>query len=227
MTMKMSMFCSMAMLSLFLVSPGLSQADLQTRLQILMDKEQHMKALEDSAVLIRKNMAELNDQMSEYKNRLQDIQAKKSALHREILDMKAAIYEAQQAEPIWVEGEAEIILDEQKPYEQNKRLLQMLARRDAMEKGGKLIIETLTTLKTFEVSAEEGSGMAYKLVEEFRSIIQSKGKVQVIDQDVSGDYDKVLMVEEGGLKKLKTRVRLKISSIDEINPFKEELKNSN
>jgi len=99
----------------------------------------------------------------------------------------------------------------------------MYARRDAMEKGGKIILETMMRLERFDVIEEEDGKIVNKYVEEFRSIIQSKGKVKVLDQDLSGDYGKVLTIKEDDVTKLRVTVRLKMNSMDEFNPFREEL----
>jgi hypothetical protein len=195
------------------VSNVYSQSKLEIQLKSLVKKEKTYKSLEDSLVSL------------DNKETVANIEAKKSQIHKEILSIKSDIYDSEHAEAIWVEGKGEIILDDKKPYEQSKRLVEMFARRDAMEKGGKLIVETLSSLKRFEVDAEAGSGVDSKYVEEFQSIIETKGKVKVIDQDLSGDFGKVITVEEDGTKKLKTKVRLRISSIDEINPFKQQLEN--
>ena len=190
-----------------------SQSKLESQLKTLIEKEKIFKSLEDSLTTIANKETAAN------------IEAKKIQIHKEILSIKSDIYDSEHAEAMWVEGEGEIILDDKKPYEQSKRLVEMFARRDAMEKGGNLIVETLSSLKRFEVDAEAGSGVDSKYVEEFQSIIESKGKVKVVDQDLSGDFGKVLTIEENGTKKLKMKVRLKISSMDEINPFKQELEN--
>ena len=206
---------SIGVFVLIFIRLGFSQSKLEIQLKTLIEKEKLFNNLEDSAASI------------ENKEKLANIETKKSEVYREILSIKSDIYNSEHAEAIWVEGEGEIILDDKKPFEQNKRLVEMFARRDAMEKGGKIIVETLSSLKRFEIDAEEGSGINSKYVEEFQSIIESKGKVKVVDQDLSGDFGKILTVEEDGIKKLKTKVRIKISSIDEINPFKQELENLN
>ncbi|MEJ2544699.1 MAG: hypothetical protein P8Y99_11585 [Calditrichaceae bacterium] len=195
------------------VSNVYSQSKLEIQLKSLVKKEKTYKSLEDSLVSL------------DNKETVANIEAKKSQIHKEILSIKSDIYDSEHAEAIWVEGKGEIILDDKKPYEQSKRLVEMFARRDAMEKGGKLIVETLSSLKRFEVDAEAGSGVDSKYVEEFQSIIKTKGKVKVVDQDLSGDFGKALTVEADGIKKLKMKVRLKISSIDEFNPFKQQLEN--
>ncbi|MBN1406469.1 MAG: hypothetical protein JW956_01695 [Calditrichaceae bacterium] len=190
---------------------GSAQSKLETQLKTIIEKEKMIQSLEDSIAAVSNKETAAN------------IETKKSQIKKDILAIKSDIYNSEHTDAIWVEGEGEIILDEKKPFEQNKRLVEMFARRDAMEKGGKLIVESLTTLKRFEVDAEAGSGVNSKYIEEFESIIESKGKVKVVDQDLNGDFGKVTTVEEDGIKKLKTKVRLKISSLDDVNPFKQEL----
>ena len=199
-----------------------AQSSLTNLLQSLIEKEQKYQILEDSLTAVQKNNDQDNPN-NQTTNLLENLKAEKSKIHRELLSVKSEILESEKPEPVWVEGEGEIVLDEKKPFEQSRRLVLMFARRDAMEKGSTLIVETLTSLKQFEVNAEKGSGIESKFVEEYKSIIQSKGKVEVVDQDLSGDYGKIITVEEDGMKKLKTKVRMKISSINGINPFKEEL----
>lgn len=200
-----------------------SQFDLKIQLKTLVDKEQLYDSLVDSIAIVQKKVQNQSEQNLELSTMLENQQTQKSILYREILEIKANLYDAEQAEPVWAEGVGEIIPDEKKPYEQNKRLALMYARRDAMEKGGKIILETMMRLERFDVIEEENGKIVNKYVEEFRSIIQSKGKVKVLDQDLSGDYGKALTIKEDDVTKLRVTVRLKMNSMDDFNPFREEL----
>jgi len=208
---------------LFLCHTVSGQSNLLNLLNSLMEKEQRIDFIQDSLATLQ-NKAD-SDTKNDIENRRSDLRTEQAVLSREILAIKSEIYEQEQPEPVWVEGEAEIVPDENKSFEENKRLALMFARRDAMEKGGKILIETLTSLKQFEVNAESGSGVESKYIEEYQSIIQSKGRAKVVDQDLSGDYGKVITVEEDGKNKLIARVRLRIVSMDDVNPFKNALEN--
>ncbi|MBN2424838.1 MAG: hypothetical protein JXR46_08220 [Calditrichaceae bacterium] len=212
---------------LYMTLPLDAQDNLKNQLEVLIEKERRFSALKDSLNNLQSldtskehNSAVAQDMADQVKN----LQSQKNELYREILQIKSAIYDSEQSQPVWAEGVGEVILDESKPYEQNKRLVLSYARRDAMEKGGKLIVESMVRLEKFERTTEDGSEIKNKFIEEYRSIIESKGKVQVVDQDLSGDYGKVFTEETDGIKKLKVTVRLKMTSIDDFNPFIKEMK---
>ena len=127
----------------------------------------------------------------------------------EILEIKADMFDAQMAEPVWEEGCGESILDEDKTMKECKRLALEYARRDAMDKGGKTIIKTLTKIEDFKL---------------IKDVIKSQAKVQIVEQDNSGDYGKAIRVMEGNVIKFTAKVRLKLQSVDTYNPFREKIK---
>ena len=129
----------------------------------------------------------------------------------EILEIKADMFDAQMAEPVWEEGYGESILDEDKTTKECKRLALEYARRDAMDKGGKTIIESLTKIEDFKL---------------IKDMIKSQAKVQIVEQDNSGDYGKAIRVMEGNVIKFTAKVRLKLQSVDTYNPFREKIKES-
>ncbi len=127
----------------------------------------------------------------------------------EILEIKADMFDAQMAEPVWEEGCGESILDEDKTMKECKRLALEYARRDAMDKGGKTIIKTLTKIEDFKL---------------IKDVIKSQAKVQIVEQDNSGDYGKAIRIMEGDVIKFTVKVRLKLQSVDTYNPFREKIK---
>ena len=213
--------------ALILTSSCYAQSSLYDQLKLIANKESHYNILVDSIASIEQKILTDKSPDAKIDQKLRILKTQKREVYREMVEIKAAIYDAEQAEPIWAEGTGEILLDDKKPYEQSKRLALMYARRDAMEKGGKLILESMTRLERFEETSEENGNIKNEYWEEFKSIIQSKGKVKVIDQDQSGEYNKVLTLKENGLTKLQVTVRLKMTSINEFNPFREELKQLN
>ncbi|MEJ2053149.1 MAG: hypothetical protein P8X42_04440 [Calditrichaceae bacterium] len=212
-------FTTIFLLNLYNIVPG--QTNLLNLLDSLMEKEQRIGIIQDSLSSLQKQA--VYDTTNNLEGQISDLKVRHAKLTHTILAIKSEIFDHEKTEPVWVEGEAEIIQDDEKSIEQNKRLVLMFARRDAMEKGGKILVETLTSLKQIEIDSESESGIENKYVEEYRSIIRSKGKVKVVDQDLGGDYGNVIKIEEDGKNKLKARVRLKVVSMDEINPYKYEL----
>lgn len=138
--------------------------------------------------------------------RLQDQQIERRI---EIYGLQAELYDASMREAVWVEGAGESILDENKTMKQAQDLALEYARRDAIEKGGKMLIESLTQVEMFQLIKDE---------------IKMSAKVQVIEQDQRGDFGKVNRVVAGDLIKFTAKVRLKVQSVATYNPYRERIK---
>jgi formylglycine-generating enzyme required for sulfatase activity len=80
------------------------------------------------------------------------------------------------------------------------------ALRDATEKGGKAVIEAVTKVEMFQLVKDE---------------IKMTVKVQVLEQDTSGDYGKAIRIKAED--KYIAKVRVKVQSIDTANPYREQL----
>lgn len=127
----------------------------------------------------------------------------------EILEIKAKFYEDELREGVWVEGSGESILDEKKTMEECKQLTLDYAKRDAIEKGGKSLIESVTQVKMFELARDD---------------IKKTAKVSIIDQDNSGDYGKAKRIISGDIIKFVAKVRIKVQSVATYNPYRERIK---
>ena len=93
-----------------------------------------------------------------------------------------------------------------------------------MEKGGKIIIQSFTTIKRVEVIVKDEKGTQSDYYEKYLNIIKSKSIVEVIDQDLSEDYGQVKRIKEDDIVKYTVKVRLKVRSIGDFNPYTQELR---
>ncbi|MFH1897358.1 MAG: DUF1566 domain-containing protein [Candidatus Desantisbacteria bacterium] len=154
--------------------------------------------------------------LQEIKNEKERIEGNLNALNKgkkakeiETLGIKAELYENELSKPIWVEGVGECIMDENKTMKDCEKLAIEYARRDAVEKGGKSLIESVTEVKMFELTKDD---------------IKKTAKVNIIDQDNSGEFGKVKKIIFGDTFKFTVTVRLKIQSVATYNPYKEKIK---
>lgn len=216
----MKRFILFSLTFLFFTSPPciIAQDNISVWLKTISEKENQLKVIDSS-------LAEIRQDVQKMKADKEDLYKRKKEIEREILELKARIYDYEAAEPVWAEGFGEAMLEEGKKPAECKRLALMYARRDAMEKGGKMIIESLTKMERVETITENETGTHSEYMERFRNIIESKSKVQVIDQDTSDDYGKIMLVKEDGAKKYIVKVRLKVKSIDNYNPYRIQLNN--
>ncbi|MFH1961570.1 MAG: DUF1566 domain-containing protein [bacterium] len=100
-------------------------------------------------------------------------------------------------------------MDENKTMKDCEKLALEYARRDAVEKGGKSLIESVTEVKMFELTKDD---------------IKKTAKVNIIEQDNSGDFGKVKRIPFGDTFKFTVTVRLKIQSVTTYNPYREKMK---
>lgn len=126
-----------------------------------------------------------------------------------ILEIKAEMYENQLSGDVWAEGYGECILDENKTMKSCQQLALDYAKRDAAEKGGKSLIEAVTEVDMFELTRDE---------------ITKTTKVNIIEQDNSGDYGKAIRVISGDMIKFSAKVRIKVQSVATFNPYREKVK---
>ncbi|MBU1599182.1 hypothetical protein KKG61_03640, partial [bacterium] len=163
-----------------------------------------------------KELIASEDTLQKIKNEKERIEGSLIALNKEkrkreleILGIKADLYENELSKPIWVEGVGECIMDENKTIKDCEKLALEYAERDAVEKGGKSLIESVTEVKMFELTKDD---------------IKKTAKVNIIEQDNSGDYGKVKKIPFGDMFKFTVTVRLKIQSIATYNPYLEKMK---
>ncbi len=126
-----------------------------------------------------------------------------------ILGIKAEVYEKKLREAVWVEGTGECILDENKTMKECRQMALDYAKRDAIEKGGKSLIESVTEVVMFELTRDD---------------IKETVKVNIVAQVTSGDFGKSRRVISGDIIKYIANVRLKVQSVATYNPYRERIK---
>ena len=141
-------------------------------------------------------------------NDINELEKQQKDIKINILEIKAQKFNEEMTKPIWAEGYGESILDADKTMNQCKKQALDHARRDAMEKGGKVLVESITEIKDFKLTKDE---------------IKSRAKVQIIDQDNSGDYGKVKQEIVGKVMKFSVTVRVKLQSATKYNPYSEQI----
>ncbi len=128
----------------------------------------------------------------------------------EVLGIKSRIYEDKLKQAIWVEGYGECTLGEDKTIRACQRLARRYAEQDAIERGSKAFIETLTEVKDFELVRDE---------------IKKSSSVVVVEQDNSGDYGQIKRTVDENFIKYYVSVRLKIEGVaGRHNPFEEKIR---
>ena len=167
----------------------------------------YQEALQE-AKTAREALKKSENEKTYLENNLVSLKAQKTQKEKELLAIKADIFDLKLREPVWVEGYGESLMDENKTMKQCAELALSYALRDATEKGGKAVIEAVTRVEMFQLVKDE---------------IKLTVKVQVLEQDTSGEYGKAKRVIIGELIKYTARVRVKVQSIDTANPYREQL----
>jgi hypothetical protein len=155
---------------------------------------------------------QLENQQRSLESQIETLTDQKSDKEIQILEIKADMFDAEMSKPVWADGYGESILDENKTMNQCKQLAMTYAEKDAIEKGGKAIIQSVTEIRDFQLQSDE---------------IKTQAKVQVIERDTTGDFGKAIRVdiEQGKIIKYIARVRLELQSIDIYNPFRARIIN--
>lgn len=227
---------------IFMVSTiSFAQNNLSKRLAQISEKEQQIREIDSLIVRVQQeyqhiskeienttqkdgdekdNKKRVENQKTKLELDIERLKNQKKDKEIEILEIEALIFEDNPSSPVWAEGYGETALEEGKTVEECKRLALMYARRDAMEKGGNMIVESFTSLKRSENVSKDKTGIEIEYFERYLNIIKSKAMVKVIDQDLSNDYGKVIRVDQGDHIKFTAKVRLKMKSIDDYNPYK-------
>lgn len=193
-------------------------------------KDDYTRASQNVDIISQEQLSQF---LRDYKNADKDLRASNSKLKRlendksfietkirrlkndkkekyvEILEIKAEIYEKKLREAVWVEGTGESILDENKTMKECKHLALDYAKRDAIEKGGKSLIESVTEVVMFELTKDD---------------IKETIKVNIVAQVTSGDFGKSKRVISGDIIKYIANVRLKVQSVITYNPYRERIK---
>lgn len=150
----------------------------------------------------------LENQKNRLEEKIERLKKQKYETEIEILNIKAEMFDEEISKPVWSEGYGESILDEDTTMKECKRLALEYAKRDAVNKGSKTIIESLTHMEDFKL---------------IKDSIKAKAKVQIIEQDNSGDYGKAVRVDHGDIIKFNAKVRLKLQSADTYNPYRKRI----
>ncbi|MBU1616052.1 hypothetical protein KJ693_12185 [bacterium] len=184
---------------------------------------------EEQSSQSRKNYKEAKEELRVSNDKLKKIENEKKSIESELgrlrkkkiekeiklLELQAKCYEDELREGVWVEGFGESILDENKTPKECEQLALKYAERDAIERGGKSLIEFITQVEMFELTKDD---------------IRKTAKVNIIDRDNSGDYGEVKqesvkdIVEDIVILKYTVKVRVKVQSVDIYNPYRERIK---
>ena len=151
---------------------------------------------------------ELKNEKSKFESDIERLNNQKRKQEIQILELRAKMLDEEMSKPVWSEGSGESILDENKTINECKKLALEYAKRDAMDKGGKTIIESVTKVEDFMLIKDE---------------IKSQAKVQIVEQDVSGDYGKAIRIMHGDMIKYTAKVKLKLKSVDSFNPYRQRI----
>jgi len=141
-------------------------------------------------------------------SKLARLLGEKEAAESGLKALKGDLFDLKLKEPVWAEGYGEAVQSEDKTPLQCRELALAIARRDAMERGGKFLIASVTRVMLGEVKEDT---------------IDVSGKVQVIGQDTSGDMGVVKQVVEGGVVKYVVRVRLQVVAVGVKNPYRDDI----
>ncbi|MFH1096568.1 MAG: hypothetical protein ABH886_04920 [Candidatus Desantisbacteria bacterium] len=136
--------------------------------QFVSDYKNADKALKISEA----SLQEIKSEKERIEGSLIALNKEKRAKEMEILGIQAELYDAELSKAVWVEGVGECIMDENKTMKQCEQLALEYARRDTVEKGGISLIESITEVKMFELTKDD---------------IKKTAKVNIIDQDNSGE----------------------------------------
>lgn len=169
---------------------------------VLKRKEIELKQAEKNYKLLQNKKEHLDSELKNLKN-------KKIQKEIEILEIRADMFRNDMQKAVWVIGNGESIMDETKSMNECKQIALDNAKKDAIEKGGKAIIRSITQVDMFQLTKDE---------------ITMTANVQIVAQDNSGDYGKIKRVPINNTFKFVVTLRLKVQSIDNYNPFQERIK---
>ena len=143
----------------------------------------------------------------EVSHKLDQAISEKNHVVKDILSLKADIFDIQLREPAWAIGEAVCNLSENETPEQCRKRALESAQRDAMEKAGKMILESETIVRNYQIYLDE---------------IRTHLKAQILEQDKDPLYG-IKREYFGENIRYVAKLRLKVQSINLFNPYRMEL----
>ncbi len=155
----------------------------------------------------REKQAQIN--LNEQERQVAALKKSRSEKATRALEIKAELFDLEISTPVWAEGCGESLMDEDKTMKECQTLALEAAKRDALEKGGKMILEAVTQVDNFQLTSDQ---------------IKSHGSVRILDQDITGDFGQSKRIIQNEQIKYVARVRLKMQSVDTYNPYREQLK---
>jgi len=149
--------------------------------------------------------AKLKEQ--EASQKLDQASSEKTQVEKDILSLNADIFDIQLREPVWAIGEATCNLaEDETPDSCRKRALEA-AQRDAMEKAGKMILESETIVRNYQLYLDE---------------IRTHLKAQIMEQDNDPSYGIKREVLGDNIRYV-AKLRLKVQSVSLFNPYRMQL----
>lgn len=190
------------------------------------------KAAVEANNIANKKEQQLVHKKKELELKIDNLKRQEQNKKIEILEIEATIFDEEMSTPVWAEGYGMAILAEDKSMNECKKMALEYAQRDAMEKGGKMIVETLTKMEQSEYlnksnmninNFEKNNNNESTYSESFSDIIKSKSKVQIVSQDTTNNFGKIIRIDQDDVIKFTVKVRLKLKSIDSFNPYRERI----
>ncbi len=170
-----------------------------------------LNQLSNEYKLSDKELREINTELQKAKlkeketsQKLEQATSDKNQIEQDIQNLKADIFDIQLREPVWCIGEAICNLAENETPDQCRKRALEASQRDAMEKGGKMILESETIVKNYKLYLDE---------------IRTHIKAQILEQDKSPQYGVKRELFGDNLRYI-AKLRIKVQSISLYNPYR-------
>ncbi|MEI6285318.1 MAG: hypothetical protein WCP79_02350 [Bacillota bacterium] len=168
---------------------------------------QQMKTAKETRDQLNVQLAQKEAEKNNYAGQVQrltnDIQGYRTSMNNAYAD--AFDYEFKK--PQWVDGEAAVTISEDKSKNDCIKLATDYARRDAMERGGGMIISAVTETNMFEVTKDQ---------------VKTSVKVVILREDTSNGYGKPQIITKGDFQVVQLKVRLLVQNASGYNPYREK-----
>jgi uncharacterized protein YhfF len=127
----------------------------------------------------------------------------------EIYEVLARQFDEGIKQTVWVEGTGESIMDENKTLKQAQDLSLEYAKIDAMKKGGRALVDYI---QKSNPQQNPNNPISTQTV--------TSDKIQIVEQDNTGNYGKAIRVVQGDVIKFTAQVRIKVQSVATYNPYR-------
>jgi len=146
-------------------------------------------------------------------NEINSLKKQRAQKEIEVYEVQARQFDEGIKQTVWVEGFGESIMDENKTLKQAQDLALEYAKIDAIKKGGKALTDYI---QKSNPSGNPSNPISTQSV--------TSDKVQIVEQDQSGDYGKIQRIMQGDIIKFTAKVRMKVQSVATYNPYREKIR---